>query len=369
MNEPEKIRSRREELATTFDLNLDPLAKFSDRFETIDIDPFELVIGGVIESRDLSENTVQGYQRTYRQWKTFMATQNRHPVCPNEEHVEGFVRFLMDVHDNHPNTVKNKLWRLSAAFDYWGIDPAFPHTKEYNPVDVAWEKVDLHLPEKKQPPHISIHELGNVLSGITDIRERAVIASQLKLGLRATELCNLEMADISIDGDELETHYPKFGTRDILDGRTNAIYIASRHERKGNKSFRPRLLPLDHELRRILERWLLIRPSTGAPSVFLSEHRTQLEKSAVNRIWKKYFRPQYDETVRHRAVTSHYGRHRFTTYWRVEQDVNRERIKYMRGDKAGNQWSSDRAVIDEYIHSYYEDVESLYRNRIFKLGL
>jgi hypothetical protein len=69
------------------------------------------------------------------------------------------------------------------------------------------------------------------------------------------------------------------------------------------------------------------------------------------------------------AFTSHYGRYRFTTYWHVEQDVNRELVKYMRGDKAGGSRLENKETMDTYLHTYYEDIEDLYRERIFPLGL
>lgn len=135
-------------------------------------------------------------------------------------------------------------------------------------------------------------------------------------------------------------------------------------------SQRPRVLPLDDETRRVLIRWLLIRPDAGNPWVFLSDRLHQrLRKKTVNSIWIKYFQPEYAETETHSAVTSKFGRHRFTTYWRVEQDLNRELVKYLRGDVPPGPGPDSRGAIDEYIHTYYEDVEEMYRERIFKLNL
>lgn len=65
-------------------------------------------------------------------------------------------------------------------------------------------------------------------------------------------------------------------------------------------------------------------------------------------------------------MTSHYGRHRFTTYWRVEQAIDRELVKYMRGDTVEGELG-EREAIDDYTHTYYEDIESIYLERIFEL--
>ena len=44
-------------------------------------------------------------------------------------------------------------------------------------------------------------------------------------------------------------------------------------------------------------------------------------------------------------------------------------VQYMRGDKTGNKPGEGRAGIDHYLHTYYEDIEPLYRERIYKLRI
>jgi integrase/recombinase XerD len=83
-------------------------------------------------------------------------------------------------------------------------------------------------------------------------------------------------------------------------------------------------------------------------------------------VWKNAFHPEYAETDEYKSVTSHFGRHRFSTWWRVQQDVNRELVKYMRGDKLG---SDSREAIDTYLHTLFEDIEELYRENIYRLLL
>ena len=153
----------------------------------------------------------------------------------------------------------------------------------------------------------------------------------------------------------------------MLDHRPNAVYIP--HDRSGNKSGNPRVLPVDEELQSLLSRWLRIRPDDEQPWLFLSQRGNQLRKNRINEFWKECFHPEYSESELYRPVTSHYGRHRFTTYWRVEQGMERPLIKYMRGDRPDSKSVKDRAGIDEYIHTYYEDIEPIYREEIFRLDL
>jgi len=360
--------SQRAELAAAFDRTLDPLEEFDPVFRQQDIDPFVLFESDVLDTRELGRRTLQNYYRTFRDWQEFMRSEGRHPACPSEEHVKAFARFEMDEKGNAAATVQNKFQQLNSTYKYWQDDPAFPHPQDYNPFQLARSKLDLSSEEKKEPPRIPVSKLREILADVTHVRDRAVVACQLKLGLRATELCNIKLSEVTIENTELQRHYPDMGTHSALEGIRNAVYVP--HDREGNKSRRPRVLPLDDELRRVLLRYLLTRPDTGDEWLFLS-HTTysQMHRDFIVDIWKAAFHPEYEETDQHKAVTSHFGRHRFTTYWRVEQDLNRELIKYMRGDTPGAGNIENRGAIDDYIHTYYEDIEQTYRESIFKLNI
>lgn len=359
----------RQELAEAFDRDLDPLAKFADTFERKNIDAFEIYKEERLSAKDIVDATVGEYNRTYRQWKQFMEGQGRHPACPNDTHVKKFIEYQREERGNEPGTIKNRLMYLNQAYQYWQQDAAFPHPQDYNPIDVAKGAVNLESEAPKEPPRLTIEELREEVGKIKHIRNRAIVTLQLKLGLRASELCNIKLSEIDIANRDVRDHYEQMGEAQGLKGRNNAVYIP--HDRDLNKSQRPRVLPLDDELRRVLMRYLLIRPDNGEPWLFLSTtQRRQLDKSDINTIWKDAFHPKYEETEEHRGITSHYGRHWFTTFWRVEQDLNRELIKYMRGDTAGSATLEDMGAIDEYIHTYYEDIAPLYREgRIFKLNV
>jgi len=358
----------RRELAEAFNRNLDPLAEYASTFRQTEVDSFEVYTEERLSTKDISESAYNEYQRTFREWKQYMSQVDRHPACPNEDHIKGFIEYLQEERGNAVATIKNRLMYLNAPYEYWQDDAAFPHPTDYNPIQLAKDTVNLNAEDPKDPPRLTLEELRNIVSDITHIRDRAFVVIQLKLGLRASEVCNIKLSEVHISNSELLDHYDEMGSSHRLQGRENTLYIP--HNRERNKSRRPRLLPLDDELRGALVRYLLIRPDNNESWLFLSKNRRQkLRHKDVNQVWKKAFHPEYAETEDHRAVTSHFGRHYFTTYWRVQEDLNRELVKYMRGDTAGSSQIQNRGAIDEYIHTYYEDIEDLYRERIFKLNV
>lgn len=367
--EPAAPGAQRRTLAEAFDTTCDPLATHAATFDTLDIDPFDLFRREVLAEQDLADGTYTKYDRVIEQWCAHMARHERHPACPNVTHVQAFADYCQTTRGNQPDTVRTKLRRLNRAYEYWQRDPVFPHEIGFNPFTLILATLDLSRPPRKEPHRIPVAELARVLQSITDVRDRAIITTQLKLGLRAGELCNLRLPDLHLNTSDLRNGYPELGGQEMLTGRPNAAYIPSRHDRQGNKSRQPRVLPIDTELQEVLRAYLLVRPDPDDNAVFLTTStHTPLDGEAVNRIWHSAFHPTYAETDQHRAVTSHFGRHRFTTHWQVEQDAPRELIKYMRGDMVDGE-ANEREAIDQYIHTYYEDIESLYRDHIYRFGL
>lgn len=364
------VEEWRAELAETFDRNLDPLSKHAEKFTASDVDPFELFQVEILQGQNYTESTQTDYRRLIDRWRDYMTRHGRHPACPNERHVRAFAEYCLEERGNQPDTVRTKLRRLDNVYRYWQNDSVFPHPHDFNPFVAVLSKMDLQRPELKEPPRIPISKLQTILATVTHLRDRAIIATQLKLGLRASELCNLQISDLNLESPELKQAYPELGAHRAVTDRPNAVYIATREEREGNKSRKPRVLPIDKELKRLLYRYLLVRPDTSSSWIFLSQTtHSQLTQEYTNQLWAEVFRPEYAETDEHRAVTSHFGRHRFSTYWRIEQDLNRELVKYMRGDTPQVLEEKGGEAIDNYLHTYYEDIEPIYRKNIFKLDL
>ena len=359
-----------EAYATAFNKDSDPLRQYSDHFQDLP-DPFDYFIETVIKNRDTvnDSETYGHYYRTYREWKEHIhaTTDDRHPACPSTEHVKRYIEWRRDVHQNSRRTTLGKLSRLSQAYEYWQAKQIMPHPQGWNPFAVAKEEVSLGENESREYPDLSLSTLQSEFAEIMNIRSRAIIATQLKLGMRAGEVSNTRIPEIHISHKEIQDHYPELGTHPALSGHSDVIYIPS--DRDGNKSANPRLLPIDDELRWLLLRHLLIRPQVDEPWVFLSRRSfTKLNPEAVNRVWKEELHPKYGETDEHDAITSHFGRHWFSTYWRLDEGLEREHVQYMRGDLVQPR-DKYPDPIDDYLHPHYRQIESEYRQNVFKLDI
>ena len=365
-SDDQSVEEQRRALAEAFNQEVDPLARYEQTFETTGIDPFELYIEDVLSTKSLRPGTIRHYEAAFEQWRAFMEEQDRHPACPHEYLVKRFANHLMTERDNTADTVEKKLLRLNKAYEHWQHDPVFPHPQDYNPFKLAMTKLELHQSDPPDPPNLSVGEIAEKLRSVTHIRDRAIILIQLKLGLRATEVANIEIADVHLTNREVRRFYTDMATHWMVEDRPNAVCIPAKFDRPGNKSKRPRVLPIDDELRSALIRYLLVRPDAETNALLLTkQNHHPIENDTVMAVWKQPF-SEYAQSERYRPINSHYGRHFFTTYWTVGQDLNRELVKYMRGDVVRHQTLGDRGAIDDYIHTYYEDIEPIYRERIYK---
>jgi len=371
----------------------DPLKKIVPEVERAEdragSDVIGLYLAAKVYPRDITENSKQYHERSLRQWSEHMSTEGRHPACANKYQVRRFIEKEFSEVGNHPDTVKMKVRAISAMYRWLCRRQEFAHPSNYNPVAAVHEDYPYEAALasdggdsnaglidnlRGETPRIALSELREAIGSINHIRSRAVIVSMLKLGIRANEICNVKLGDIHIDNTELQHYYPEVGsTPELQDPRTgnpyrNAIVIP--HHRAGTKSKRTRIIPLDDEARRVLLQYLRLRPDNGRPWLLLTTTRhSQTGPQTIADVWIDEFwsRVPVDRPDR---LASHYGRKYFSSFWRKEQDLAREKVQYLRGDRiGGNERTGRSESIDSYLDIYYQDVEGEYRENIYKFNL
>jgi len=366
------------EFGDAFDQDEDPLKKFSSKFNNIDKNPIDIYKQTKVENSGLSESRVNEKTRRLDDWKDYMSQYDRHAACPSPQHALRFVEFLLSKKHSKKYT-KSYLRVLANMFEYWSEHPKMPHgTGEaigYNPFKAAQNlKRDSirNINNATKPQHqMPVEELGHQIRNIKNILHTAVITSQFKYGLRGGQVCAVKIPEVNIHHDGLKDLYPTLGThRRVCDFDCDVVYFPTRDEQPGVKSERPTVMPIGTETRKILIKYLRQRPPVDEPWLFVSNSNGEkLNTDKINKyMWKPAFHPKYEETDQFQSVTSHYARHRFATYWRKEVGMNPELIKYMRGDKQG-ELEDKPDVLDDYIHTYFDDIKNKYLSGIYQFGL
>ena len=175
-----------------------------------------------------------------------------------------------------PATVNRHLATL-RAFASWSVVKGYldvlPTAEVTGPQTPAWEPRWLDRPDERALVR-AVERYGNP-------RDVAIIVTLLQTGLRVGELVALELEDLELS--------PRKGAVTVRQGKRD----------------RYREVPLNAEARRVIERYLEVRPTSSSPRVFLGQ-RGPIGPEAVQRVVRKYARLAQLEDV-----TPHILRHTF----------------------------------------------------------
>ncbi|MFW6458105.1 MAG: tyrosine-type recombinase/integrase [Halodesulfurarchaeum sp.] len=267
------------------------------------------------------------------------------------------------------STVASYASYLHRFYDYMNQVGTF----QENPMTLVMEELEEQIAQDPDRRDISVESMREFVGSIGHPLARAVILTLLKTGMRAGELCNLDLRDVHLTEVELSSG----PIRPELEGRPDSLFV-SREPKQGrtingetrtdsNKRKRDTVIPIDEELKAGLRHWLAIRPDSPSPAapLFVGTSRNwgrRLDGATVHHIvteraadWGWYER---SGGARHN-VTPHYFRHFFTTHLR-DRTGDRGVVKYLRGDVASD-------VIDTYTHNWGGQVRSTYEQHIYSL--
>ncbi len=175
-----------------------------------------------------------------------------------------FLVYCKDDRNNSSNTRKRKVSTLRQFFKYLTV-----HTKQLdeNPAEL----LDAPKLKKALPKHLSLDDSLKLLNSVKEdnslnsVRDYAIITLFLNCGMRLSELCSLNITDISTDG---------------------SIRIIG----KGNKE---RVIYLNEACTSSLSEYLKIRPNEGVPAdhknaLFISRNKRRISRRAVQDIVYNY---------------------------------------------------------------------------------
>ncbi|MFB6141800.1 MAG: tyrosine-type recombinase/integrase [Halorientalis sp.] len=322
-----------------------------------------------------TERTRSAYERVLRRFERFLGDPTANPADePLAPATAGRRECMAWIHtlrgDLEPSTVATYAAYLHRFYAYMTEVGEF----DSNPMTVVREEMDERIDTDPTRREISVPEMRSFVDHLGHPLDRAVVVTLLKTGMRVGELCNLDLRDVSLEGD-LGAY--DIGNRAQLDGRTNSLYVASDVSRgevlngeertASNKRKRGTVVPVDDELRRVLVHWLAIRPDAVSPA-------EPLFLSTGDKWGRRLTPPMVRSIVRSHAesvgwyeqgggpgenVTPHYFRHFFTTHLR-DRTGDRGIVKYLRGDVADD-------IIDTYTHNWGTRVRDSYERHIYEL--
>ena len=327
-----------------------------------------------IEHHGRNERTADAYRRVLSDYEAFLEA--RFGKTPTDASYRDCMAYVHELRTTHSkSTVATYASYLNRFYSYL---VRVGHADE-NPMTVVLEEMNESIESNPTRRDVTLPQMRSFVTGIRHPLHRAIVVTLLKTGMRAGELCNLDLIDCHLD-HEATTWQP----RAHIAGRPDSLFVSAEHtygqksggERRtaSNKRKRETVVPVDEELQTALVRWLAVRPDTHltGPSIAASEPLfvgtadswgQRLTPHVVHHVVEKYAREHgWYRTGGGAAenVTPHYFRHFFTTHLR-DRTGDRGIVQYLRGDVASD-------VIDTYTHNWGDRVRNTYLEHIYSLS-
>ncbi|GCF15046.1 recombinase [Haloarcula mannanilytica] len=233
------------------------------------------------------------------------------------------------------NTKRRYLESLSAFYS-WALQRPRYQEITGNPAAVILEEVPKNVPER--PDCATWENAKAIVDAVEDPRNFTLTAILAKTGCRASEACEIKLDDLLLEEG----------------------FIRLR-KRKGGKQT---VVPIDNELKQVIEFYQTLRTSKGTDYLFESVKggkmkRKQLRKHVRNAAVKAGVMEE-GETRFHKKFTPHTFRTVFTTQMR-NQGMPDHILKYIRGD-------SKTETMDIYTRVDRTQARKQYLNCIKKLN-
>ncbi len=218
-----------------------------------------------IEHHGRNERTAAAYRRVLSEYETFL--QERFDTTPPAASYRDCMAWIHEMRSTHSeSTVATYASYLNRFYSYL---ERVGHAEE-NPMTVVLEEMNETIESNPTRRDITLAEMRAFVADVRHPLHRAIIVLLLKTGLRAGELCNLDLIDCHL------AHGAKdWQPRAHIAGRPDSLFISTEHtygEESGgeqrtasNKRKRETVIPIDEEVKRALVQWLairLIRPRT-----------------------------------------------------------------------------------------------------------
>ncbi len=207
-----------------------------------------------------------------------------------------------------------------------------------NPVLEVAERMNRSNKRKTLRPILSMQDVAKIIKASTNPRDRAIMLTFYKTGMRVHELLQLDLENIF--WNERRIFIPK---------------------RKGGS---PGNVYFDEECERALRLWISVRMANGNNALFTNIQGGRLEQGSVTKMVKSNAIKSgvgKDSIDTSEAITPHVFRYAFTTHLAANR-CHPKVIQMLRGD-------ADANMLDRYTQFTPEQVRQEYLRAIPKLGI
>ncbi len=288
--------------------------------------------------RDMSSHTIRMYRSNVRR---FLKEVDDYEEA-DEDTLREFLHYLKEEREVAYKTMVNYFSAVSSFYEYLMYEdiannnPVLPVRKRYLR---RYKKENQNNGNNKQVPEPK--EMSGFINFIPKVRDKAIVLTFLRTGIRRNELIDIDVQDINWEEYSIDL-------KDKPKRSNTTVYF-------------------DHETARILQRWLDVRDEKDLETnaLFVGEQGERLKRHGVYQSvvhWAEKYGlhdPSSDDPKD--KLTPHTLRHVFTT-WLIRNGMKREYIKELRGDTRGE-------AMDIYHHIDHDELRKEYEACMPELGI
>lgn len=293
------------------------------------------------ELRNLSPETIRAYKGDLRIFNRFLLQNQISPADLGKDDLRNFLRYLKEERKISQKTIDNYFSALSSFYKYL----VYENVVDRNIVLPFRERYlnQYGKSDSQNRQLISVEEMATMINAEMNIRNKAIIATLAKTGVRRGGLILMDLDDV--------------------DWVKQSIELANTRKRTNRTVF------FDDETGRIMKKWVRERNNweteDGCEALFIGEHGDRLQRHGVyHAVIKAAERVELHDPGTEKMgdhFTPHCCRHWFTTHLR-RSGMLREYIKELRGD-------SRNEAMDIYHHIDREELRESYLTHVPQLGI
>jgi integrase/recombinase XerD len=291
----------------------------------------------------MGNNSTLSYASAMRIFMFFLMSKNKTPIEVDKDILKLYIDYLLNQRKIAYRTLSYHFSALAAFYEWLLFDGK---VKE-NPVQAVRKRYLKRYKngegmQQEGRKLISVEQMAELVRSIVSVKERAIVVTLAKTGVRRNELINMDIDDI--------------------DWEKMSIKLKPTAKRSN------RLVFFDEETKRVLKDWMNMRrlyARSDSKALFISQSGGRLNKNhvydiVVSNAQRVGLHNSNSEKLEDH-FTPHCCRHWFTTHLR-RAGMQREHIQELRGDSRPD-------AIDIYYHIDPEDLRLAYLAYIPKLGL
>ena len=250
-----------------------------------------------LSGKNKSVATIRAYQTDLTQFFSFLTANSVTATAPAAV-------TKLDISDYLSSLAKDGLSGVSRARKLAAIREYFRFLESFGYL-VKSPVVGIATPKKEQPTRTALRPeeyLKMLAQAGGNPRDYAILQVFLQTGIRVSELCDLLLSDIDLDGKTLTV-------------------------REG-KGMRSRVIALEKKGVQALKSYLAVRPETPPAHLFLNRYGQSLTERAIQMLVKAY----REQAGISKLATPHSFRHTFGTY-KAEKGVDVFQLRDWLGHK------------------------------------